>query len=75
MQNRPEFDPIPWQVADQLCLAIREEAKINWYTIAARWCWDCQKTTGGDLTRRGFMRRPGNRGCELVNARFAEMSD
>ena len=40
-------ESIPWEAADQLCSDIREEAEQNWSTAAARWCWNCQKTTGG----------------------------
>jgi hypothetical protein len=65
-------DPIPWEAANQICAAIRKEAEQNWYTAAARWCWNCQELTGGDVSNRGFMREPGNRGCYLVNIRFAE---
>lgn len=71
MQNPPAFNPIPWDVADALCLEIREQAEKNWHTVAARWCWNCQKSTGGNMSKRGFMRQPGNRGCYLINARFA----
>jgi hypothetical protein len=72
MKVNPGIEPIPWEDADQLCAAIRQEAEQTWYTAAARWCWDCQQTMGGDLTKRGFMHKPGNRGCYLVNARYAE---
>ncbi len=63
-------ESIPWEAADQLCIDIREEAEKNWSTAAARWCWSCQKTTGGDMNKRSFMRQPGNRGCYLINERF-----
>ena len=65
--------PISTDVALQLCAQIRQEAEANWHTEAARWCWACQQTTGGDPARRGFLRMPGNRGCVLVNARFASL--
>lgn len=65
-------ESIPWEVADQLCQAIRGEAEERWYTAAARWCWNCRQEAGGDMNKRGFMRAPGNRGCYLVNARFAD---
>lgn len=72
MVNNPVTEPIPWEIADQLCTAIRKEAEQNWYTASARWCWDCQQTLKGDEFTRGFMRKEGNRGCYLVNARYAE---
>ena len=68
------IEPIPWEVADQLCAAIRRDAEQNWYTAAARWCWNCREEAGGDVNKRGFMREPGNRGCYRVNARFADSS-
>lgn len=72
MKDGSIAEPIPWIVADQLCITIREEAKQNWSTAAASWCWSCQKETGGDMNKRGFMRQPGNQGCYLINARYAE---
>lgn len=74
MKTNPIAEPIPWEEADRLCAAIRLEAEKNWYTAAARWCWDCQRAIEGDMSNRGFMRKPDNRGCYLVNARFAESS-
>jgi hypothetical protein len=72
MNDNAVIEPIPWEAADQLCAAIRKEAEQNWHMAAARWCWNCQEETGGDMNNRGFMRESGNRGCYLVNARFAE---
>jgi len=72
MNDRAVTEPIPWEVADEICAAIRKEAERNWHTAAARWCWNCQETTGGDTSQRGFMREPDNRGCYLVNMRFAD---
>jgi hypothetical protein len=72
MNINPVTEPIPWETADEICADIRLEAEQNWYTAAARWCWDCQQATEGDMSQRGFMRKPGNRGCYLVNARYAE---
>jgi hypothetical protein len=67
------FPPIPYEMAVRLCAEIRAEADRNWYTPAARWCWNCQKSAGGDPAKRGFLQKPGNRGCTLINARFAEL--
>jgi hypothetical protein len=64
-------EPIPLEIALQLCDEIRQEAEINWHTAAATWCFTCQQETGGDIARRGILRAPGNRGCYLVNNRFA----
>ena len=62
---------IPTEIAIQLCAEIRKEAEQNWHTHAARWCWSCQQTSGGEPDQRGFLRAAGNRGCDLVNARYA----
>ncbi|MEW5871942.1 MAG: hypothetical protein AB1894_21920 [Chloroflexota bacterium] len=63
---------IPLEIAQQICAEIRQEAEVAWYTQAARWCWTCQQATGGDPNHRGFLRAPGNRGCILINDRFAQ---
>ena len=62
---------IPLEIAIQLCAEIRKEAEQNWHTHAARWCWSCQRSSSGDPEKRGFLRAPGNRGCDLVNARYS----
>jgi len=63
--------PIPLDVAIQLCQEIRTEFEEDrWHSSAARWCWSCQESTGGDPVKRGFMQKPGNRGCILINARY-----
>lgn len=64
---------IPMEVALQLCAKIREEAEKDWQTPAGRWCWACQEASGGDPKKRGFLVKPGNRGCILINARYAEL--
>jgi len=71
MMNPSTSDiPIPLQLVEKLCEEIRIETEAHWYTESARWCWNCQKSAGGNLEKRGFLRLPGNRGCVLVNARF-----
>jgi hypothetical protein len=64
---------IPLEIALELCEKIRLEAEENWHTAAARWCWECQKSTGGDPAKRGILRAPGNRGCQLVNMRYTSL--
>ena len=71
MSTQSIENPIPLEIAIQLCAQIRQEAEHNWYTEAAHWCWSCQQATGGDPAKRGFLRAPGNRGCILVNSRYA----
>lgn len=66
-------DAIPYEMAVMLCKEIRAEAEWEWFTAASRWCWRCREVSGGDPAHRGFLRAPGNRGCILVNARYAEM--
>jgi hypothetical protein len=66
-------DAIPYETAIMLCKEFRAEAEWEWHTAASRWCWRCQQAAGGEASKRGFLRAPGNRGCILVNARYAEM--
>ena len=69
--NENAFEPIPLEMALELCAAIRRDFdEVNWQSPAARWCWACQEKTGGDPEKRGYLRAEGNRGCLLVNSRF-----
>lgn len=72
MKDKTTYPPIPLEVAIQLCAEIRQQAEQAWQSPALRWCWSCQQSTGGDPAKRGFLRQPDNRGCILVNARYAE---
>jgi hypothetical protein len=67
-------EPIPLEVALELCAEIRQEAEDNWHTAAATWCFTCQQQTGGDPAKRGFLRAEANRGCYLVNNRYAALA-
>ncbi len=73
MQGSSVQDRIPMEIALKLCAEIRAEADQDWQTHAGRWCWACQEASEGDPAKRGFLRKPGNRGCNLINARYAEM--
>ena len=73
MMDENVINPIPLDIAIQLCDEIREEIDRLWYPTPARWCLTCQEESGGGPAKRGFLRAPGNRGCILVNARYAEM--
>ena len=64
---------IPMEIALKLCAEIRAETDDDWTTHAGRWCWACQEASGGDPDQRGFLRKPGNLGCILINARYAAM--
>lgn len=70
MKNINEVEMIPLEAAELLCAEIRAEADVNWHTAAARWCWDCRKKAGGDPANKGYLRKPGNRGCILINRRY-----
>jgi len=74
MMNESVINPIPLEIAIQLCDEIREELDRIWYPAPDRWCYDCQEEAGGDPLKRGFLREPGNRGCIMINARYAEMT-
>ena len=71
MGKYEEINLIPLEVAEQLCREIRAEADRNWHTAAARWCWSCRKSKQAD--EPGYLQKPGNRGCILINARYAQM--
>lgn len=71
MKNTEVKNPIPYEVALKLCEEIKAEAEIKWATASARWCYTCRDSRGDSEVKRGFMLKPGNRGCVLVNARYA----
>jgi hypothetical protein len=73
MNTNSVLNPIPLKVATQLCSEIRREAERNWHSAEARWCWNCQKLRRGDPNQWGVLQKPGNRGCIMVNARFAQI--
>lgn len=74
MEKSEIISPIPLEVAEQFCAEIRAEADRNWYTAAARWCWSCRKGKGAEEPKQpGYLQKPGNRGCLLINARYAQM--
>ncbi|MBI2862907.1 MAG: hypothetical protein HYX89_08800 [Chloroflexi bacterium] len=65
------MNAIPKDLALQLCAEIREE---NWgerYSFAGLQCWGCTTFAKGDPAKMCLSRRPGYRGCYLVNARYA----
>jgi hypothetical protein len=74
MEKHEETNPIPLEIAEQLCAEIRAEADRNWHTAAARWCWSCRKSKGAEEPKQpAYLQKPGNRGCILINARYAHM--
>jgi hypothetical protein len=64
-------EPISYGVAIEICRAIRAEAEINWTTASARWCYACREARKDWAKTPGFSDKPGNRGCMLVNTRYA----
>lgn len=73
MSANENLSPIPLDITLRLCEEIRRETENNWYTASARWCWSCQQSTNRDPSKRGFLRQEGNRGCILINARYARL--
>ena len=66
-------DSIPLEVALQICSDIRKEAHLNWDSPTARWCWSCQKSSEGDPQKIAYKKKPGNRGCHLINIRYVQL--
>lgn len=73
MEDRVINEAIPLDVADRLCDEIRGEASANWDSALARWCWGCRQSIGDSPEKKGYLQKPGNRGCHLINVRYAEM--
>jgi hypothetical protein len=67
------LEPIPFDTAVELCAQIRAEAEIHWQTASAKWCYQCRQIAGDDPNNRGFLRAPGNRGCIVINHKYAEL--
>jgi hypothetical protein len=63
---------IPFELARQLCAEISAANQGKWYTFNGLWCRSCAHF-GGDASRHCFARRPDNRGCAQVNARYARL--
>jgi Ni,Fe-hydrogenase I small subunit len=61
---------IPKDAAFQLCAEIRWKYQGKWWTFAGMQCVGCNAATKGDITKRCVCNAPGNRGCNLVNARY-----
>lgn len=72
-KNTKVKNPIPYEVALMLCNEIKEEVALKWTTASARWCYACQASRDDSEQVRGFTLKPGNRGCVVVNARYARL--
>jgi hypothetical protein len=67
------INSIPLDVAIQICSEIRKESHLNWDSPTARWCWSCQRLSEGDPQKIAYIKKPGNRGCHLVNVRYVQL--
>ncbi len=70
MKPTPSVNPIPSEIAWQLCEEIRIESTRKWYTLAGMQCRGCIAFSRGDRAKMCVSNRPDNRGCNLVSARF-----
>ncbi len=64
------FPPIPYDTALQLCIKIRSEHRMKWWTFAHWQCWGCVKLSQQTSEQKCFASAPGRRGCQLVNERY-----
>jgi len=67
-------NPIPRDVAEQLCAQIRQGNRGKWYTFNGMWCWGCAKFSGGNPAKLCFSSQPDYRGCAQVNARYDQQT-
>lgn len=63
---------IPYDVAAELCAAIRAENKNKWYSFNAWWCWGCTRASRDAPEKRCFAATPDCRGCSQVNSRYGK---
>jgi hypothetical protein len=63
-------DPIPQDVAQQLCREVRTQNRGRWYSAAWWQCWGCTTFTHNDEAKMCYFKPPAFRGCNLVNARY-----
>jgi hypothetical protein len=64
---------IPKDTALQLCIEIRQKYRGKWWTLTGLQCMGCTAASKGDLTKMCVSSASGNRGCNLVNARYDRM--
>lgn len=65
------MDAIPRETALQLCAEIRGTGGGKWYRLARIQCWGCMTYAKGDPEKMCISSKPGHRGCNLVNERYA----
>jgi hypothetical protein len=68
MKSKDNDQPIPRDVAFQLCEEIRKEKARKWFTQ----CWGCVKFSKNDPAKMCFHGQPDYRGCKLINERYSQ---
>ncbi len=71
MKQTDSVATITRDVALLLCAEIRQQYRGKWYTLAGMQCMGCLAASKGEIAKMCVSSRPDNRGCNLVNARFA----
>ena len=66
MQTNNTIGAIPREVALRICA----ENQRTPFSLAALQCWGCVKFSKSDPAKMCLSNKPGNRGCNLVNARY-----
>ena len=61
---------IPRDIALLLCTEIRQQYQGKWWTLAGMQCMGCTAASRGDLAKMCVSNASGDRGCNLVNARY-----
>jgi len=54
-----------------LCSRVREQSSAVVSTTSRGQCWQCQKASGGNPDEMYMSRKPGYRGCDLMNRLWA----
>jgi len=70
MTKPASANPIPKEIAFQLCAEIRQKYHGKWYTLAGLQCGGCVRFSKGDPARMCVSSSPDYRGCNLVNKRY-----
>jgi hypothetical protein len=68
------MEAIPREIALQLCAEIRQDNRGKWYRFAHTQCWGCTTYAKGNPDKLCLSSQAGNRGCNLINKRYARQS-
>jgi len=68
------MDAIPRKTALQLCTEICQENRSKWYSFARLQCRGCMTFAKGNPGKMCLSSQEGNRGCNLINERYAQRS-